>query len=155
MMSVTRSGLARMSFRSRIVSATSRCSATIFSRSRPVRRWRRMSRMACACFSSSIRVWPSSGAAGGIDARASMGAAEYLPRGSSSDSPRKRSSAALWTRTSDVRRAFASAGSFEDRMIAMTESRLESAIARPTRRWARSSAFWRSKRVLRTTTCRL
>ena len=63
-------------------------------------------------------------------------------------------SASRSTSISVVSRAFASSGSFEARMIAMTRSRLESAIASPRRRWARASAFARSKRVRRTTTWR-
>ena len=90
MIAETRSLFARMSFRSAIAARTSRNSATIFSRSRPVRRWRRMSRIACACVasrrsrSSSLRA----------EAAASRLAA-----------PRNFSSAAFGIETSCVRRA--------------------------------------------------
>ncbi len=118
---------------------TSRYSARIFSRSRPVRRWRRMSRIACAWTASSLRR-PSSVRADAETSRLST--------------PRNFSSAAFSTTTSAASRSFACAGSLLPRMIAMTRSRFASATARPRRMWARSSAFFRSNCVRRTTTAR-
>ena len=87
---------------------TSLNSATIFSRSRPVRRWRRMSRMACAWMSSRRRTcgpWPC------------------RPRRASA-LPMNFSSAARVIETSAMRRSLASCGSLEARMILITRSRL-------------------------------
>ena len=140
MIAVTRSLFARMSLRSAIGARTSRYSPTIFSRSRPVRRWRRMSRIACA-WTASRRRRPSSVRADGGDLER-CDAEELLERGLLDD---------------DLgREAFLRLGGVlaTPRMIAMTRSRFASATARPRRRCARSSAFWRSNCVRRTTTVR-
>ncbi len=117
-----------------ISARTSLNSATIFSRSRPVSRWRRMSRMACAWISSRRRTW--------------LG----LPPSSPSELPMNFSSAERVIEISAERRVRASCGSLDARMILITRSRFARASARPRRRWARSSAFFRSNCVRRMTT---
>ena len=102
---------ASTAFRWVISFMSSACSSRILSRSRPVRRCRRMSRMARACTSLSP----------------------------------KRS----------MRPSRATSGVSLPRIRAITSSRLSMAISRPSRMWARSSAFRRSYCVRRTTTsCR-
>ncbi len=124
----------RISFSRAMSARISLNSATILSRSSPVSRWRRMSRIACAWISSRRRTWVP------------------LPPSSPSELPMNFSRPARVIETSAVKRALASCGSLEDRMILMTRSRFASASARPRSRWARSSAFLRSNCVRRMTT---
>ena len=116
---------------------TSLNSATIFSRSRPVSRWRRMSRIAWA--------WISSSRTTCVSCPSPPVVRELLP-----DELLERRA-----RHRDLGRPsgpWPPCGSFEARMILMTRSMLASARARPRSRWARSSAFFRSNCVRRMTT---
>ncbi len=79
MIAATRAGVARMSFRSATRERTSRYSARIFSRSRPVRRCRRISRIACA-WTASRRRRPSSVRAD-AEISSDVDAEELLERG--------------------------------------------------------------------------
>ena len=121
----------RISSSSRMVPATSVISAVIFSRSRPVRRCSRKSRMP--------RAWASV-------RRTVFSGVMTLP-GSSMRASRAETSAAGQSR--DMSSVRAAAGSGLARMTRMTSSILATAMARPTRRWARSRALASSKRERR------
>ena len=144
---VTRSGLARISSKSIILSITSRYSLTILSCSSPVKRCKRSSRIAWACVSESRYARcspcpdiPNSGARfSGRDAS--------LTRLSNSSTSEDRHVRA-------IKPCLAIAGVAAALISAMISSTLESATAKPSRMWPRSRALRKSNIVRRVTTSR-
>ena len=142
--SIKRSGLARICNNSAISSNNCLYSSRIFSCSRPVSLCKRKSRIACAC--CSVRKY--------LPSRIPKCASNHSGRAASWPA---RSSIALTSpncHPRSTKRSFASAGLGEVLINSIISSILASAIAKPSRIWARSRALRKSYTVRRVTTSR-